>query len=564
MIRSFRSVQLFALAALLLAGPASAAAEIVIVNTNAPGVGFNDATPATPVGGNSGTTVGQQRLIAFQYAADLWGAILDSPVTINIQSAFQSLSCTATSGTLGAASTIQVFGNFPHAELRNTWYPVALANKMAGGDLAPGEANTSADDLVAVFNSDLGKANCLSGVGWYYGLDDNHGSNIDLVTVLLHEFAHGLGFAGFYNKTTGAQLQGFPDIYGTYTYSTTLKKAWPKMSDAQRKAATVDTNHVVWTGKNVSAAVPHVLQAGTPLVTVNVPASLGSFAVGTATFGAPLTSPGVKGNVILAKDADEDGPGGESTAADGCSAISTSVRGKIAMIDRGVCNFVVKVKNAQDAGAIGVIIADNVAGSPPAGISGTDPAITIPAVRISLADATKLRAKAVRGKAQATIGVNPRIRAGADSLGRMLLYTPNPVAGGSSYSHWDTVASPNLLMEPSINGDLTHDADLTRQQLVDIGWFSDGDGVADGADLCIGSSRNPTVVIGGCDSGVANTVFATGCRISDQVADCKVGTGGHDAFVSCVDRLAEGLGKAGTLSGEQKDALRGCAQKSRG
>ena len=131
MTRSYRSVQLFALTALLLAGPAFAAAEIVIVNTNTAGVGFNDPAPATPVGGNSGTTVGQQRLIAFQYAADLWGAILDSPVTINIQSAFQSLPCAATSGTLGAASTIQVFGNFPHAELRDTWYPVALANKMA-------------------------------------------------------------------------------------------------------------------------------------------------------------------------------------------------------------------------------------------------------------------------------------------------------------------------------------------------------------------------------------------------------------------------------------------------
>jgi hypothetical protein len=53
-------------------------------------------------------------------------------------------------------------------------------------------------------------------------------------------------------------------------------------------------------------------------------------------------------------------------------------------------------------------------------------------------------------------------------------------------------------------------------------------------------------------------VSSTGCRISDQIADCKVGTDGHDAFVSCVDRLA------GALSGAQKDALRACARKSRG
>jgi hypothetical protein len=558
-----RTLQLFALAALLLAGPAFATADIVIVNTNAAGVGFNDATPAAPVGGNPGTTIGQQRLNAFQYAADIWSSILDSPVTIYIQSSFQSLSCAPTSGTLGAASTIQIFGNFPHAEVPNTWYQVALANKLAGSDLAPGATGTNADDIIAVFNSDLGTTNCLTTIHWYYGLDGNHGNDVDLVTVLLHEFGHGLGFAGYYDKTTGALLGGHPDIFGTYTYDTTYKKTWPKMSNAQRKASTIDTNHVVWIGKNVTAGAPQVLQAGVPQVKVNVPASLGIFAVGTATFGPPLTSPGVHGAVVVAKDADEDGPGGSSTATDGCSTITNNLTGKIALIDRGVCNFTVKVKNAQDAGAIAVIVADNVAGSPPAGMSGTDPTITIPSVRITLADANKLRPQATRGRAQATIGVDPNRLAGADSLGRVLLYAPNPVAPGSSYSHWDPSAFPNLLMEPAINGDLTHDVDLTRQEMIDIGWFSDRDGVPDGIDECIGSSQSPTVVIDGCDSGVLNQVAANGCRISDKVDDCIVDAAGHDAFVSCVGRLADGLKKAGALSAGQREALQGCAARSR-
>ena len=47
------------------AAPARAAATIVIVNQNDPGVGFNDPTPVAPVGGNPGTTLGQQRLNAF-------------------------------------------------------------------------------------------------------------------------------------------------------------------------------------------------------------------------------------------------------------------------------------------------------------------------------------------------------------------------------------------------------------------------------------------------------------------------------------------------------------------
>lgn len=488
MRKSTQALGCFLLATLLLAGLAPAfATQIIIVNTNAPGVGFNDPTPATAVGGNAGTTVGQQRLIAFQSAADIWGSILSSPVPIYIQASFQSLPCSATSGVLGAAGAIQVFANFPHAPLRNTWYPVALANKLAGGDLAPGDQGTDADDIIAVFNSDLGQTNCLSSTGWYYGLDDNHGNQVDLVTVLLHEFGHGLGFAGFYDTTTGALLAGHPDIFSNFTYSTTLRKAWPRMTDAQRKAATIDSGHLVWTGKNVTAAAKHVLQAGTPLVTVNAPASLGTFAVGTATFGPALTSPGVKGFVVSAQDEDEDGPGDASTATDGCSAITNNLSGKIALIDRGSCNFTVKVKNAQDAGAIGVIIVNNVPGSPPPGLSGTDATITIPTVLVTQADGNKLRAAAARGKAQVTMGVNPKVLAGANAQGQVLLFAPNPVAPGSSYSHWDVSAFPNLLMEPAINSDLTHDVDLTRQAMLDIGWTLNanavtGDGTAEPAD----------------------------------------------------------------------------------
>src|SRR5258706_1251268 len=57
------------------------AATIVVQSGDAAGVGLNDTTPANPVGGNSGTTLGQQRLIALQAAANKWGATLDSVPT---------------------------------------------------------------------------------------------------------------------------------------------------------------------------------------------------------------------------------------------------------------------------------------------------------------------------------------------------------------------------------------------------------------------------------------------------------------------------------------------------
>ena len=88
-----------AVAALGAALPASAALTIIINNVNAAGVGFNDTTPATPVGGNAGTTLGQQRLIAFTYAANLWGASLTSNVPVIINAQFSALTCTASSAT---------------------------------------------------------------------------------------------------------------------------------------------------------------------------------------------------------------------------------------------------------------------------------------------------------------------------------------------------------------------------------------------------------------------------------------------------------------------------------
>ena len=96
-----KSVALSALCA-VLAMPAMGA-TFTINNVDAPGVGFNDGTPAVPVGGNPGVTIGEQRLAAFQFAADLWGSILDSNVNIVIQGTFQPLGCSPTGGTLGAA-----------------------------------------------------------------------------------------------------------------------------------------------------------------------------------------------------------------------------------------------------------------------------------------------------------------------------------------------------------------------------------------------------------------------------------------------------------------------------
>jgi hypothetical protein len=562
-----RQLQLSLLASALLlalvAAPAPAA-TLTIVNVDGPNEGFNDPTPAAPVGGHPGVTLGQQRLIAFQHAADIWGALLDSPVEIRIQSSFDPLgppnfpACTS-AGVLGAAGAIQIFANFPGAEISNIWYHVALASKLAGADLAPGPPASIADDISAFFNSDLDNPVCLGPIGWYYGIDNNHGTNIDLVAVLLHEFGHGLGFANFVSEISGNGVSGRGDIFSQYTQDVTTGKNWNQMTPAERVASAINTDKVVWSGRHVNDAVPSTLAFGSPLLRVTSPSGLGPYRVGPAVFGAPLVSPGVSGRLILGLDAaDVAGP----STTDACSPLTNAaaVAGKIALVDRGTCGFVVKVKNAQNAGAIAVVVSDNLAGSPAASLGGADATITIPSARVILPAGNALKA-ALAGTVNVTLGLDPTVRAGAEpSSGKILLNAPNPVQSGSSISHYDPLTFPNLLMEPAINSDLPHDVDLTLEEMIDIGWFSDKDGVPDGVDSCIGSDSRSTVVIGPCDSGVPNTVFADGCRISDGIADCiRESNQGHGSVSSCISHYTNDLKKAGVISGAQKGAIQSCA-----
>src|ERR1041384_2033996 len=134
----------FAAAFAFASAHSATAATIVILNNDSAGVGFNDPTPVSPVGNNTGTTLGQQRLNAFQFAANIWGATLNSGVTITIRANWSSLGCTASSGTLGAAGTVSIFRNFPNAPQTNTWYPGALANALAGSDLSAGSPDQTA------------------------------------------------------------------------------------------------------------------------------------------------------------------------------------------------------------------------------------------------------------------------------------------------------------------------------------------------------------------------------------------------------------------------------------
>jgi hypothetical protein len=513
-----------ACAGLLIASATASAAKIELINIDPPGVGFNDPTPAAPVGGNNGTTLGQQRLNAYQRALDLWGSVLKSSVPIEVVGSFSAFPPELCAGNvLAQAGAMQIFANFPQAPQQDTWYGVALANALAGEDLAPGQLGPEDDyagaDIVAQFNGGIGADDCIPGSSWYYGLDNNApDGTIDFLNTFMHEVGHGLGFSNFISEGDGLPPAypdfPYPDIYERHTLDTTLGKTWDQLTPEQIVASATNYGHIVWNGKQVASSAPLVLGPWQGL-RIQSPANIARDSeVGDADFGPAPTAQNFSGQVVVALDA-----GGASTT-DGCEAITSDVAGKIALIDRGTCAFLQKAQNAQAAGASGVLIVNNQPAGV-AGMAGDDPNMTIPTLMIAKPDGDAIRANA---PAQVAFVTDSSRLAGADDNDRVRLYAPAVWAPGSSISHFAMVLEPSVLMEPAITDSLkaASNVDLTAQLFKDIGWGIE------------------SLKIGRCDTKVPN-ITPTGDIISTEVEQCAADTNNRGRFVGCVAHVALGL-----------------------
>ena len=146
---------------------------------------------------------------------------------------------------------------------------------------------------------------------------------------------------------------------------------------------------------NSGAGIPLSIESpGTAANAITVAASSNShlFAGTKITFGT-TTVYAVEGDFKIFVPA-MTAPTSTTSPADGCSTISTDLTGKIALIDRGTCAFTIKVDNAEAAGAVGVIMVNNVAG-PAIAMAQTPPAnYDIPAVMVSQTDGALLKANA--------------------------------------------------------------------------------------------------------------------------------------------------------------------------
>ncbi len=460
-----------ALASVLTFSLQGNAATFKLINADDPGIGFNDATPAAPVGLNTGTTVGAQRLIALNFVGSLWARALGGNDVIEVAASFAPQECTATNGVLAAAGPLSVFRDFDNARFPNTWYPSALANRLAKTDLdvASGEP---LPEIGVTSNGDLGKPGCLTGLSWYYGLDDKapNGNSIDYVKTILHEYGHGLGFLSFADESTGELFDGRPSIWEHYMVDGKTEKRWVNMTDAERKASAIDNQFLAWTGfQSFIGAQQTLTNVDTLDVFLLDKNGIAFLPGGTANFGAKEGRRSISGALGFLDDTRA--PGAACAALTAEQAMS--VKGRVAVINRGGCAFTDKAKYAQASGASAVIFVNNspsFAGRPAFGVDDPTAGITIASTLISQQDGVRLRQSGTR---YASIFDTKR-PGGMDLLRRPLLYAPTVVQPGSSVSHWDITATPNLLMEPISNGDestaLRAPKDLTLPLLKDIGW----------------------------------------------------------------------------------------------
>lgn len=254
----------------------------------------------------------------------------------------------------GSQTTINITGNNAHA------YLDADANNApdTGGTAVTSGSFLTAVDLNAAPTTTGNKAVAVQNLFYL--------NNVAHDTLYRHGFneaagnfqANNFGLGGLGNDAVNAEAQ---DGSGTdnANFSTPNDGSAPRMQ------------MYLWTGRSPSG----LLAVGTS-----------TYGVYQSSFGAAFTATGVTGALAVYND-------GTGVTSDGCETATVALTGKIAIVDRGTCNFTVKVLNAQKAGAVGVIIA-NTDGSAAFAPGGTDRKVKIPSGMVSLADGTTLKGRA--------------------------------------------------------------------------------------------------------------------------------------------------------------------------
>ena len=153
---------------------------------------------------------------------------------------------------------------------------------------------------------------------------------------------------------------GFDEVSGnfqTFNYTGLGNGTDEVEADAQDGSGTNNANFAT-PPDGSSGRMQMFIWTPPPTLTVNSPGGIaGDYPAGGAAFGPQLDGTGITGDVELVDDQDDEA--GAGTFTDGCQALVGFTPGNVALIDRGACEFGVKVLNAENAGAIAAIVVNN-------------------------------------------------------------------------------------------------------------------------------------------------------------------------------------------------------------
>lgn len=528
-------------------------AKIRLINLDGPGVGLNDPTPMAPTAGNPGRTLGQQRMITFQYAMDLWGALLRSGPEIRAEASFAPLGCQKGYTLLGQANaTLFVTAdNMFTGGSPDFYYQVALADAIAGRDFNPENSHIAAE-----FSSSIDDVDCqqFGANGWFYGLHgnskDNPGYRSNFLNVVMHELAHGLGFYDL--NSAIVHLRG---PYGAMAWSNDSSMFYNDFTSREARLidALTSPGRSVWKGQKTTAAVA-LLAENKNLLKITSPQQM-LLDYAPAPFGSQERS-ALSGEVVLVDD--EALPDGSflhtgCDGRDGQPAIRNrdDLKGKVVLIDAGGCDRGWKIFHAQNLGATGVILANSSADAPLLmGNAGAwAPQIRIPAIAVTQEVGAILRSE---GPVIAAGFVQDKSQFyGLDALGRVKLFTPKVHMRGSTLSHVDPEMSPDFIMEAAEGRGMQAGVmiDAALEMMEEMGWPT---------------NRNGTAKLGNCETGIPvyKDGFIPGANLIAHNNMCKTAFSGSRAQqLRCMNDQINWLQDQTLLSSLEVAKARQCVAK---
>ena len=124
----------------------------------------------------------EQAKTSFEYAVAIWEKYLISTQTIRIKATWSKTVVSTVLAETGATRIYRNSASIPNLPYANVWYPAPLAEALSGKDL-----NSADFEMTVTLNANI---------NWYLGTDAKaQAGKFDIITVLLHEIAHGLGFS---------------------------------------------------------------------------------------------------------------------------------------------------------------------------------------------------------------------------------------------------------------------------------------------------------------------------------------------------------------------------------